>query len=44
MIECDENIDEENLIEIALFEHKNECACYYTFFYYINCNIINNLH
>ena len=27
-----ENIDEAKLTEIALFEHKNECACYYTVF------------
>ena len=30
--ECNENIDGANLTEIALFEHKNECACYYTVF------------
>ena len=30
--ECNENIDEVKLTEIALFEHKNECACYYTVF------------
>ena len=30
--ECNENIDEEKLTEIVLFEHKNECACYYTVF------------
>ena len=30
--ECNENIDEAKLIEIALFEHKNECACYYKVF------------
>ena len=30
--ECNENIDEAKLTEIALFEHKNECACYYTVF------------
>ena len=28
--ECNENIDEAKLTEIALFEHKNECVCYYT--------------
>ena len=32
MEECNENIDEAKLTEIALFEHKNECACYYTVF------------
>ena len=25
-------IEEEKLAEVALFEHKNECACYYTVF------------
>ena len=30
--ECNENIDEAELTEIALFEPKNECACYYTVF------------
>ena len=30
--ECNENIDEAKLTEIALFEHSNECACYYTVF------------
>ena len=30
--ECNENIDEEKLNEIALFEHKNESTCYYTVF------------
>ena len=30
--ECNENIDEAKLNEIALFEHKSECACYYTVF------------
>ena len=30
--ECNENIDEEKLTELALFEHKNECTCYYTVF------------
>ena len=30
--ECNENINEVKLTEIALFEHKNECACYYTVF------------
>ena len=27
--ECSENIDEEKLSEIALFEHGNECVCSY---------------
>ena len=30
--ECNENIDEVKLTEIALFKHKNECVCYYTVF------------
>ena len=30
--QCNENIDEEKLTEIALLEHKNECVCYYTVF------------
>ena len=32
MEECNENIDEEKLTDITLFEHKNECSCYYTVF------------
>ena len=32
LVECNENTDEEKLTEIALFEHKNECTCYYTIF------------
>ena len=32
MEECDENIDEAKLTEIALFEHVNECVCFYTVF------------
>ena len=30
--ECSDNSDEAKLTEIALFEHKNESACYYTVF------------
>ena len=30
--ECNENTDDAKLTEIALFEHKNECVCYYTVF------------
>ena len=30
--ECNDNIDEAKLTKIALFEHKNECACYCTAF------------
>ena len=29
---CNKNIDEEKLTEIALFEHKDDCACYHTNF------------
>ena len=30
--ECNENIDEAKLTEVALFEHVNECICSYTVF------------
>ena len=30
--ECNENIDEAKLTEIALFEHKIDCVCCYTAF------------
>ena len=30
--ECNENIDEEKLTKIDLFEHKNDCVCNYTVF------------
>ena len=30
--ECNENIDEEKLTELTLFEHKNGCTCYYAVF------------
>ena len=30
--ECNENINEAKLTEIALFEHKNKCVCSYTVF------------
>ena len=30
--EFNENIDEEKITEITLFEHKHECVCYYTIF------------
>ena len=38
--ECNENIDEEKLTEIALFEHKNECVCYYTVFIVLGVIVI----
>ena len=28
--ECTENIDEAKITRMALFEHKNECVCFYT--------------
>ena len=40
MEECNENIDEAKLNEIALFEHKNKCAC--SCFYCFGCNRINS--
>ena len=30
--ECNENIDEAKLTEVAFFKHKNESACYFTVF------------
>ena len=30
--ECNENIDEAKLTEVALFEHVNKCVCFYTVF------------
>ena len=30
--ECNENVHEAKLTEIASFGHKDECACYYTVF------------
>ena len=30
--ECGENIDEAKLTDIALFEHVNECLCFYAVF------------
>ena len=38
--ECNENIDEAKLNEIALFEHKNKCIC--SCFYCFGCNKINS--
>ena len=38
--ECNENIDEAKLTEIALFEQKNECACYYTVFIVLGVIVI----
>ena len=32
LVECNEITDEGKLSEIALFDHKNECTCYYTVF------------
>ena len=38
--EYGENIDEKKLAEIALFEHKNDCACYYTVFIVLSVIVI----
>ena len=38
--ECSENIDEAKLTEIALFEHKNECVCYYTVFIVLSAIVL----
>ena len=38
--ECNENIDEAKLTEIALFEQKNECACHYTVFIILGVIVI----
>ena len=32
MEECSENIDEVKLARVILFEHENECVCFYTAF------------
>ena len=32
MEECCENIDEVKLAGVILFEHENECVCFYTVF------------
>ena len=37
---CDENIDQAKLTEIALFEHKNECFCYYKVFIVLNVIVL----
>ena len=39
--ECNENVDEGKLTEIALFQHKNECACYYTVFIVLSVIVLN---
>ena len=38
--ECNENIDEPKLTEIVLFEHKNECACFYTVFIILSAIVL----
>ena len=40
--ECNENIDEAKLAEIA--EHVNKCVCSYTVFIALGFNSLNNLH
>ena len=42
MEECNENIDEAKLTEIALFEHKNKCACYYTVFIVLSVIVLKS--
>ena len=42
--ECNENIDEAKLAEIALFKHGNECVLFLHSFYCISCNSLNDLH
>ena len=41
--ECNENIDEAKLAEIALFEHVNERVCSYSFFCLV-CNSLSSQH
>ena len=43
LVECNENIDEAKLTEIALFKHENECVCSCSF-YCLGCNSINSQH
>ena len=38
--ECNENIDEAKLTEIALFKHKNECICSYTVFVVLGVSVL----
>ena len=40
MEEYNENTDEAKLTEIALFEYKNECVCYYTVFIVLNVIVL----
>ena len=42
--ECNENIDEAKLAEIALFEHKKGVRMLLYSFYCLGCNCFNNLH
>ena len=42
--ECNENIDEVKLTEIALFEHKVHVCMLLHSFYCLECNCLNNLH
>ena len=32
LVECGENVDEAKLAGVILFEHENECLCFYTGF------------
>ena len=38
--ECNENNDEAKLTEIALFKHKDECACYYKVFFVVGVIVL----
>ena len=42
MEECNENIDEAKLTEMALFEYKNKCACYYTVFIVLSVIVLKS--
>ena len=41
LVECGENVDEAKLVGVTLFEHGNECLCFYSF-YCLDCNSINS--
>ena len=41
--ECNENIDEAKLTEVALSEHRKGCVCLHSL-YCLGCNSLNNLH
>ena len=41
LVGCGENVDEAKLVGVTLFEHGNECLCFYSF-YCLDCNSINS--